>query len=84
MVANTTWIKSGIIVIVYMCVNNQRNIMCTEKIIFATCSCKNSKYLGSIIDDSVIMCDEVINVGNYVSTNVTSAVSTYFFNKKVR
>ena len=66
-----------------MIVNNQRN-MCTEKIMFATCSCKNSKYLGSIIDDSVIMCDEVINVGNYVSTNVTSAVSTYFFNKKVR
>ena len=83
MVANTTWIKSGMIVIVYMIVNNQRN-MCTEKIIFATCSCKNSKYLGSIIDDSVIMCDEVINVGNYVSANVTSAVSTYFFNKKVR
>ena len=27
----------------------------------ATCSCKNGKYLASIIDDSVITCDEVIN-----------------------
>ena len=26
----------------------------------ATCSCKNSKYLRSIIDDSVITCDEII------------------------
>ena len=27
----------------------------------ATCSCKNGKYLGSIIDDSVITCDEIID-----------------------
>ena len=27
----------------------------------ATCSCKYDKYLASIIDDSVIMCDEVID-----------------------
>ena len=26
----------------------------------ATCSCENGKYLASIIDDSVITCDEVI------------------------
>ena len=26
----------------------------------ATCSCENGKYLASIIDDSVIMCDEII------------------------
>ena len=26
----------------------------------ATCSCKNGKYLESIIDDSVITCDEII------------------------
>ena len=27
----------------------------------ATCSCKNGKYLASITDDSVIMCDEIID-----------------------
>ena len=27
----------------------------------ATCSCKNGKYLASIIDDLVIKCDEIIN-----------------------
>ena len=27
----------------------------------ATCSCENSKYLASIIDNSVIMCDEIID-----------------------
>ena len=26
----------------------------------ATCSCENRKYLASIMDDSVITCDEVI------------------------
>lgn len=26
----------------------------------ATCVCKNSKYLGSIIENSVIKCDEII------------------------
>ena len=27
----------------------------------ATCSCKNGKYLASIIDDSVVTCDETID-----------------------
>ena len=27
----------------------------------ATCSCKNGKYLASIINDSVIICDEITN-----------------------
>ena len=26
----------------------------------STCSCKNGKYLGSIMDDSAITCDEII------------------------
>ena len=26
----------------------------------STCTCKNSKYLASIIDDSVITCDEIM------------------------
>ena len=28
----------------------------------STCTCKNGIYLGSIIDDSVITCDEIIEV----------------------
>ena len=27
----------------------------------STCSCKNGKYLASIIDDSVVRCDEIID-----------------------
>ena len=36
--------------------------MCEKDYIWnpATCSCKNGKYLASIIDDSVITCDEII------------------------
>ena len=61
-----------------------------------TCSCENSKYVGSIIDDPMITCDEIINAANSVSTNVSanlmSTVSTNivsnasvnFHNKKVR
>ena len=30
----------------------------------ATCSCNNGKYLASVMDDSVIMCDEVIESYN--------------------
>ena len=28
----------------------------------ATCSCQHGKYLASIIDDSAITCDEIIDV----------------------
>ena len=40
--------------------------MCGKDFIWnpATCSWKNGKYLASIIDDSVIMCDEVIEAKN--------------------
>ena len=41
--------------------------------IFGTCSCKNSKFLASIIDDSVITCDEIVKETKSVVTN---------FNKK--
>ena len=35
----------------------------------ATCSCDNGKYVGSIIDDSLIMCDEIIEETKTVPTN---------------
>ena len=34
-----------------------------------TCSCENAKYLASIIDDSVILCDEIIDKIKAVQTN---------------
>ena len=37
----------------------------------------------SITSDSVIRCDEIIHATDSVSANVTSAVSTNIFNKKV-
>ena len=48
------------------------------------CICENSKYLGSIIDNSVITCDEIINATDSVSTNITTTVSTNFYSKKLR
>ena len=41
----------------------KKNDICRKYYIWnpATCSCENAKYLASIIDDSVIMCDEIID-----------------------
>ena len=36
----------------------------------ATCSGKNSKYLPSIVDDSVIICDEIIEETKTVPANL--------------
>ena len=40
----------------------------------ATCSCENSKYSPRIIDDSVIMCDEIIEETKTVTTNFNEKV----------
>ena len=37
-----------------------------------TCSCENGKYLASIMDDSVIMCDEIIQSYNQGTKTVTT------------
>ena len=42
------------------------------------------KYLGSIIKDLVIMCDEIINNADVALINNTITVSTNLYNKKVR
>ena len=57
-----------------------------------TCICENSKYLKSIVENSVIICDEIVivtdsvstNETNMISTNVMSTVSINSFDKKVR
>ena len=46
----------------------------------ATCSCKNGKYLASIIDNSVITCNEVINT---TKTFATKTIPTDSKEKKV-
>ena len=37
-----------------------------------TCSCEYGKYLASIMDDSVIMCDEIIQSYNQGTKTVTT------------
>ena len=52
---------SGKKISVGVSVRTQGKIMCAKDIyiwIPATCSCKNGKFVGSIIYDSVITCDE--------------------------
>ena len=52
--------------------------MCEKDYIWnpATCSCENGKYLASIIDDSVITCDEI--------TEETKTVITKCNEKKIQ
>ena len=42
----------------------------------ATCSFEKGKHSGSIIDDSVIMRDEIINAAKIVSKNINSSMSS--------
>ena len=48
-----------------------------------TCSCENGKYLASIIDNSVIMCDEIIRAVAKSYNEKTKSVPTNFNEKKV-
>ena len=41
----------------------------------STCIFENSKYLKSIVDNSVIVCDKIITVMDSISTNVTNTIS---------
>ena len=51
-----------------------------------TCTCENSTYLGSIADNLVITCDEIISVMDIVSTKKKNTIATNvtnnFHNKK--
>ena len=42
----------------------------------STCISKNSKYLKSIADTSVIECDDVILVTDTLSTKMTNTIAT--------
>ena len=65
-------IKSGITITVVASLKIQENIACTKNILFGILlhvAVKNGKYLGSIIDDSVITCDEVIQEKKTIPAN---------------
>ena len=43
----------------------------------STCTCGNSKYLKSIIDGSVVMCDEIIVFDVTVQQNTKTSVKKH-------
>ena len=45
----------------------------------STYTCENGKYLGSIIDDSVITCDEIIEEKKLKKITPTKTTSTELF-----
>ena len=49
----------------------EKTSLCEKDYIWnpATGSCENGKYLASIIDDSAIMCDEIIKVDTEAKSN---------------
>ena len=56
-------IKNGAIISVSLIVKIREKIVCTKNIYIwnaAICSYKNGKYVESVIDDSVIICSEII------------------------
>ena len=69
------------------CKNLEQHHACRKEHIWnpSTCSCENGEYLGnsSSIDDSMIMCNEILIAADSVSTdgsaNVMSTASTNFY-----
>ena len=62
------------------------NIMCVQKNYiwnFSTCICENRKYLGFIVGNSVITCDEIIEVTVPTKSIPTKTTATNFNIKKV-
>ena len=44
----------------------------------STCSCENGKYLASITDDSLIMCDQIIEEAKTVPTKKVTSKKLLF------
>ena len=49
----------------------------------STCSCENGKYLASIMDDSAIMCDEIIDAEAKSNDEETKTMPTNFNEKNI-
>ena len=87
MVENIIQIKIGIAINVGASAKiKEKHRVCQKYYILnpATCSCKNNKYLASIIDSSVITCDKIIHSAKTFPTNfnrkmVTCKTRIYIF-----
>ena len=70
---NVTRIKIGKTINACVSVKNQKKHYACKKgyiWISATCTCENGKYLGSIIENLVITCNEIIEESKTVPTNI--------------
>ena len=76
-VENVTHIKSEITTIACASVEIQKN-MCKKDYFWnpATCCCKKGKYVGNIIGDLVITCDEIIEATQSTSRKTVPEKST--------
>ena len=63
----------------------QKHHICEKDYIWnpATCSCEIGKYLASIVGDSVITFDEIIDAVAKSNDKETKTVSTNFYEKKI-
>ena len=68
-----------------MSVPVEKHYICEKDYIWnpATCSYKKSKYFASIIDDSVITCDEIIDAEAKLYDEEVKTVTTNFNEKNV-
>ena len=76
-------VKNGTTINVVVIGRINKNIMGAKNICIwnpATCSCENGKYVESITDDSVIMCDGIMEETKTIQTKSTSKkiISTNF------
>ena len=68
MAENVPRMKIGIKINVGM--RAKKHHVCEKDYIWnpATCSCENSKYVGRIVDDAVVTCDEIIRYNKKCSS----------------
>ena len=52
-----------------------KSIIHTNNDIWHPKSCENSMYLNNTVDNSAIMCSEIVTVTDSVSTNLTNAIA---------
>ena len=74
MVENIIQIKSGITINVGVSV--KVHCVCEKDYIWspATCSCENGKYLASVIDNSMVTCDEVLEETKTIPTKFNEKI----------
>ena len=71
MIENEIQINSGTIMNVNVRVKILNSICLQKNYIWnaATCNCENGKYVGSVTDNSMIRCDEIIEEIKTIQTN---------------